>query len=255
MKITVLGSGSAYGAPMAVNTWCGSNPAEPKNHRLRPSILIEKNGKKIIVDAGPDFREQTCRAGLKDVDAIFLTHGHYDHIGGIPELPRAATMLGHPIEIYGSEETLAEVRSCYAYLFREHGEPEKKGLRWITLPDEGKFEACGLEFETFQVRHHRLHPSAFKIDNFAYITDWAVLPDEDYKYLQNLDLLMVECNNGMVHEENGHSDLPLILERMPKITAKHVALCHITCEVDYNDFVKHIPEGFTLCYDGISFEL
>lgn len=255
MKITVLGSGSAYGSPMAFNAWCGIDPSDNKNHRLRPSIMIEDEGKIIIIDAGPDLRQQTLLWNIKNVDAVFLTHGHYDHIGGIPELPRAAKVLGHQIEIYGSAETLAEVRSCYGYLFREHSDPEKEGLHWRILPDNGNFQACGLTFQTFQVRHHRLHPSAFRYKNFAYITDWAHLPVEAYPCLQGLDLLIAECNNGMVHEENGHSDFPTIQERMKKITPKKLALCHLSCRVDYNDFIQYLPENVTLCYDGVMFEV
>lgn len=135
MKITILGSGSAYGTPMILNRWDGSNAADPCNRRLRASVFLEDADKNLLVDAGPDLREQINRENINDFNAVFITHAHYDHIGGIPELPRACKLLGHKIDVYASAATLEEIRQCYAYLFSGTGEPDSSSLNWHVLTD------------------------------------------------------------------------------------------------------------------------
>lgn len=253
MKITVLGSGSAYGTPMIFNQWREANPENPKNRRSRASIIIEEAGKSILVDAGPDLRMQINAAKIQNVDAVFLTHGHYDHIAGIPELPRAAKILGHGIDIFGSNETLSEVKSSFGYLFKEKAdaEPDNKKLNWNVLPDLGKFDCCGLTFGTFQVPHHRLHCSAFRCKDFAYVTDWEEIAEEGYKVLLGIKYLFIECNNGLSFEKNGHSNLENVKRAVDRINPEKVVLTHLSGRVDYDLFSASLPdERWSLAYDG-----
>ena len=140
MKITILGSGSAYGTPMIFNDWGRAISSNPLNMRLRASIFLEDENKRLLVDAGPDLREQINRENITDFDAVFLTHPHYDHIGGVPELPRASKILGHKIDVFASNETFEELKKCYAYLFTGGGEPDSGGLVWHVLKDENNYQ-------------------------------------------------------------------------------------------------------------------
>lgn len=250
MKITVLGSGSAYGCPMSFNNWRDADPYNPKNERTRASICIEELGRRFIVDAGPDFRGQVNKNNVPDVDAVFITHGHYDHIAGIPELPRASKTLGHPIEVWASEQTEQELRSSFGYLFNGE-EPEGCGLKWCRLPDTGAFCSNGINFYTFQVPHHHWQCSAFCCGNFAYITDWEGLPLSALEYLKELKLLLIECNNGVTPEKNGHADLNKIKTLAAELHPKHVVLTHLSARVDYDKTLRELPEGFELAYDGM----
>ncbi len=250
MKIVVLGSGSAYGCPMAFNQWRGLSSDNPKHYRSRASIYFEFEGRKFIIDAGPEFRMQVNQAGLTDVDAVFLTHGHYDHIASVPELPRVSKMLGHPVEVWSSEETEQELRTCFGFLFNG-GEPEGVGLRWMRLPNGGAFSCCGVDFQTFQVPHHRLHCSAFRCQDFAYVTDWENMPEEGVAALQGIKLLIIECNNGLDYEKNGHSNLENVKRVVEKIKPERVVLTHLSTRVDYNEIKKHMPVYFEPAYDGM----
>lgn len=250
MKITVLGSGSAYGCPMCFNYWRDANPLNPKNERTRASVLIEYQSKRFIVDVGPDFRSQININNVPDVDAVFITHGHYDHIAGIPELSRAAKLLGHPIEIWSSEQTEKELRQSFVYLFNGE-ESEGCGIKWRRLPDTGNFKSCGVNFYTFQVPHHRWKCSAFRCEGFAYVTDWEDLPTVAYEKLTGLDLLLIECNNGLSPENNGHSDLEKIKKVAAVLCPQKVVLTHLSARVDYDKTLRELPKGFEVAYDGM----
>lgn len=254
MKITVLGSGSAYGTPMAFNYWGQANPENPRNRRMRASVLLEDEGKRILIDAGPDFRNQINQFSISDIDAVFLTHGHYDHIAGVPELPRASKLLRHKIKIYASEETMAEIKTAYGYLF-SGGEAESVGLSWELLPDNGKVDICDLPFGVFQVPHHHLMSSGFRYKNFVYITDWQGLSDEAASVINGANLLLAECNNGFSPESNGHSSWPEIEKRLKNLKIGQIVLGHLSARVDYDIFKSRLPESVVPAYDGMVLEL
>ena len=255
MKITILGSGSAYGLPMIFNTWGKANPANPKNRRTRASLFLEENGKSILIDAGPEVRLQINDNNITNIDAVFITHAHYDHIGGIPELPRASKVLEHGIDIYATELTIRGLRENFGYLFDKEAEPESEGIHFKTLPNEGKFTVEGLEFETLQFPHHHIFSSAFRYKNFAYVTDWQALPSGADEFLKNLDLLIIECNNGDAPEENGHGDLNKINEIKEKYHPKHIVLSHLSRRVDADETAKLLPENCELSYDGMQLNI
>lgn len=257
MKITILGSGSAFGVPMVFNSWGKTNPNNPKNTRTRASIFLDIDGYNVLIDAGPELRTQINKNNIKNIDSVFVTHGHYDHIGGIPELPRATKILGHSIKVYGSKETLAELKRSYGYLFNEKAdaEPDSQSIQWKEIPDLGDFEVDKLNFITFQVPHHKLHPSAFRYKNFAYVTDWETMPKEAFDKLQNLDLLIIECNDGLTQESKGHAYLDKVKQITSAINPKKVVLTHLSWRIDYDEFKQYLPSNFELAFDGMEINL
>ncbi len=257
MKITILGAGSAYGSPMIFEQWGKLNADNPKNRRTRASALLEIEGKSILIDAGPDLREQINRNGVRNLDAVFITHEHYDHMSGIPELPRASKILGHGIEVYASSETMAGLKKCFGYLFEQKAdaEPDAKKIIWKMLPDLGEFKAQGLKFVTAQLPHHQLHSSVFRYKNFAYVTDWQEMTVQTAEMLYGLDLLVIECNNGVETENNGHSNLAQIKEVMDLLKPKRVVLTHLSVRVDYDIVSQMLPSNCVLAYDGMELSL
>ena len=254
MKVTVLGSGSAYGTPMIFNSWGDADASDSRNRRQRASIFLEDEGKRLLVDAGPDLREQINRENIADFDAVFLTHPHYDHIGGVPELPRACKILGHQIDIYASDLTMDELKKCYAYLFSGIGEPDSGGLVWHVLKDE-PVTAAGLELDVFSVPHHHLQSNGFRYKNFAYVTDWQGLPEYAAARLDGADLLLAECNNGMTPAQNGHSSWPEIVDRLKGLKIGRIVLTHLSARVDYRTLQEQLPENVQVAYDGMVLEV
>lgn len=254
MKVIVLGSGSAYGCPMIFNNWGKLNPYNPQNIRNRASIYMEIEGKKFVVDCGPEFRLQINQNNITDIDAVFITHGHYDHISSVPELSRACTLLSHPIEVWSSEQTQAALREEYPFLFNG-AEKEGKSLIWKVCPNLGKFDACGIEFETFQLPHHHLMSSAFKYKDFAYITDWESIDDKGLEILRGVKTLLIECNNGIYPEQNGHSDLEKVKKIAATVVAERVILTHLAARADAEELQSYLPSNFELAADGMVLEI
>ncbi len=254
MQITILGSGSAYGCPMIFNQWRKANPDNIKNQRMRASLYLETEGKKFIIDTGPELRLQINQNNITDVDAVFITHPHYDHIASLPELSRACSLLGHSIEIWVNQETEKDIKTSYSFLFNG-GEPEGAGLIWKQLPNIGYFNAAGIDFQTFQVPHHRWKCSAFRHKEFAYVTDWENLSEEGLRILNGVKLLVIECNNGLYPEKNGHSDLENVKKVVDGINVEQVILTHLSARVDYDELSAVLPDNFRLAYDGMQIEL
>lgn len=254
-KITILGSGSAYGCPMCFNDWRLANPDNPRNRRSRASALIELDNCKLIVDCGPDFRNQINDNNVTDLDAVFLSHPHYDHTGGVTELVRCASLLGHPIEIFANPQTMEDLKTTQAHLFKKHSEEDTSALKWQQLDYTQEFEVKGHKFSTFVVPHRQLKTSCLRYQNFAYVPDLHNLPKEAQNHMKGLELLIIECNNGIIPEDNGHSDVHKIMEWVNELKPARTILTHLSARVDYDELSAIMPQGMELAYDGMVIEL
>ena len=283
-KLTFLGSGTSQGVPMIGCDCPVCSSADPRDKRLRASVLVEYGGLTILVDAGPDFRYQMLRAGVKHLDAILLTHNHKDHTGGLDDV-RSFNLLEHrPVNIYCEKYVEDALRREYPYVFTEvrypgapewhmhtingsepflvHSNESDDELSWIMgvgyqRKPSGAPETRGpVEVIPIQGWHHEnkdLSVLGYRFGNIAYLTDMRVLEDSELEKLQGLDAVTLNCVKIQAHYS--HFALATCLELFEKIGAKASYITHISHLLPpHADFAKMLPSGVFPAWDGLVLE-
>ena len=183
MKVTILGSGTSQGVPVIACDCEVCRSTDEHDKRLRCSAMIDIGEKKLIIDAGPDFRTQMLRAGVKDVTALLLTHEHKDHIGGLDDIRAFNWVKNGEVDIYCNQRTKDVIYKDYDYAFAEFRYPGVPEMN-IHVIDEAPFHIDDIEVIPVTVMHYRLPVSAFRIGNFAYVTDANFISAESMKKLE-----------------------------------------------------------------------
>jgi phosphoribosyl 1,2-cyclic phosphate phosphodiesterase len=252
MKITILGCGASFGVPSITHEWGYCDPTNPKNRRLRSSIFIEDQNTKILVDTGPDLREQLLREKIKAIDGVIYTHSHADHTHGIDDLRALCKLMNKAIPIYGHEETLTDLQKRFPYVFQ----PLDLGViyRASLTPHiiENAFQIGGCAFETFRQDHGYSETMGFRTQNFAYSTDVVNLSEEALKTLEGLDLWIVGCLG--LHPHPTHAHLDKVLAWVERLKPKQTILTHLSETMDYDSVSKKLPPHVSVAYDGMSIE-
>lgn len=248
-QLTFLGTGTSQGVPMI---GCGCEvckSTDPRDKRLRASVLVKHEGLRILVDAGPDFRYQMLRAGVSSLDAILLTHNHKDHTGGLDDIRAFNYLEKKATQIYCEKYVEESLRKEYSYAFEEiryPGAPE-----WdVHIIDDKPFTVNGVEIIPIRGRHFKLPVLGYRFGNIAYCTDMNHIPDEEYEKLQNLDHFIINCVRRGRHIS--HYSLEQAIEVAHKVGAKHSWLTHLSHQLPcYEDLKKELPEGILPAFDGL----
>lgn len=250
-KITFLGTGTSVGVPQL---GCGCpvcRSLDPRDNRLRCSSLLEYNGFRFLIDCGPDFRQQALRHGITEVDAVLLTHEHYDHVGGLDDV----RPLGNT-HIYAEERVLDAVRRVMPYCFGEHPYP---GSPRIFLHEVTPTVPFVVEKESQQpivplrVFHNRLPIVGYRIGDFAYITDASSLPEETYEALKGVRFLVVNALRMAPHP--AHFSLGESLAVAARVGAEQTYFVHFSHDIGLHaETDAQLPEGIHLAYDNLTVE-
>jgi len=250
MNVTFLGTGTSVGVP-AVGCDCETCLSDdPRDNRLRTSVLIRQQGHNIIIDASTDFRQQALRIGLKKLDAILFTHSHADHCFGLDDA-RPLMFRGGAIPCFATETTWQGLRRIYAYVFEPSSYP---GLpRIVPNTIEADFELLGMNIQPLTVIHGRLAVTAFRIGSFAYVTDCNLIPDETCDRLKGLDLLVIDALRFKSHPT--HMNLDQSLAYIERLKPRRALLTHISHDIKHAETSGHLPAGVEIAYDGMEVEV
>ena len=254
LRVTFLGTGTSQGIPVIGCTCAVCKSTNHHDSRLRTSVMVQCGDVSLLVDAGPDLRQQMLTAGLSEISAILLTHEHNDHISGLDDVRPVNFMQRRDIPVYSLPRVLDAVRRRYDYVFDDtYNYP---GLPRLTLEElePGPARIYGVPLHVISVMHGNLPVLGFRFGGFCYITDAKKIPKDQYVYLEDLDVLVL---NALHHKEHfSHLNLNQALEAIESIDPKTAYLTHLSHDMGLHDDVESmLPPNVHLAYDGMTVQL
>jgi phosphoribosyl 1,2-cyclic phosphate phosphodiesterase len=249
MKVTFLGTGTSQGVPVIACECSVCSSPDSKDKRLRSSIMVEQNGKTIVVDTGPDFREQMLRHQVKQLDAILYTHAHRDHLSGLDDIRGFNFKMKRAIDVYCEKRVEAAIRKEFFYAFEEPkypGVPEMN-LHQITLEP---FQVLGIPIIPIQVFHHRMKVLGFRFGDFVYITDANRIEPEELEKMKGCKVLVL---NALRREEHiSHFTLKEAVDLVNLLNPEAAYFTHISHQLGLHQEVEdELPAHIHLAYDGL----
>lgn len=254
MKLKFLGTGTSQGIPVIGSTHPVCLSTDPKDKRLRSSVMItDEDGKKILIDCGPDFRQQMLANNEKTVDALLLTHEHNDHVIGLDDLRPIIFQKKQDVSIYCMPRVGNEIKNRFPYAFSEIRYPGAPSFQLHYIDDE-IFKIANTEITPIRVFHHQLPILGFKLKNLVYITDASYISSEEKEKLKNLDFLIINCLRK-TEPHIAHYILPEILELAEELQPKMTYLTHISNRLGFHkELEEELPKHIRPAYDGLEIE-
>ncbi len=252
MRLTFLGTGTSTGVPTLGCRCEVCQSPDPRDNRTRPSVLLEFNGRAVVIDTSPDFRQQALRHGLGRLDAVAFTHDHADHILGLDDVRPYYLRDKVPIPIYADEHTMGSIRRVYKYIFDQdypYGGLAKLDPHII----DGPFELWGEKLIPLQVFHGNLPVLGFRFGSAAYVTDFSTIPGSTATQLEGLDVLILDALRREPHPS--HSTVEQSLNWVERLKPRRAFFTHIAHELRHEATNATLPPTVRLAYDGLSLEI
>ena len=256
IKITVLGSGTSTGVPMLGCHCQVCLSSDPRNFRTRSSIAVEVDDElSFVIDTGPEFRLQMVREKIKPPTNYIFTHTHADHCHGFDDLRSVYFIARKPIRCYAREEFIDEFKRRFHYIFEDTGyQGVRPEIDFIAIPESGSFSIGNLTIETFSCPHGNIKTSIFKVNSFAYATDFKSFPENVISaWKNNIDTMIASGIRYGTHHT--HSTIDETLALFTQLNVKCGFITHISHEVDHATVSKNLPKNIQLAYDGLTFKV
>jgi phosphoribosyl 1,2-cyclic phosphate phosphodiesterase len=254
VNVTVLGCGTSFGVPRIGNDWGECDPEEPRNRRTRSSILVESGGKRLLVDCGPDLREQLLAAQISAIDAVIVTHDHADHCHGIDELRAIAQATSHPVPIHARKGVLECLQNRFGYAFRTSS-IYRAVAEPVAIDGDLKFGDSCISF--VDQPHGGIVSLGLRIDedgkSVGYAIDFNELTDEMRMLYERVDVWICDCLGRRPHPTHAHLDAVVGWAR--ELGVKGVYLSHMNNSMDYRTLVSQLPDWVQPAHDGLEITL
>ncbi|HFE65503.1 MAG TPA: MBL fold metallo-hydrolase [Caldithrix sp.] len=249
MKITFLGTGTSMGVPIIGCNCEVCRSDDPRDKRLRTSVLIHHRGKNIVIDTGSDFRQQALRANIATLDAILFTHHHVDHVFGLDEIRPINYLRQKTVSVFLSQDTLDYLKKIYSYIFaRPQHYKDLPRIQWQVL-NGSPFIIDDIPVTPIPLLHGCLPILGYRIGNFAYCTDVSEIPAESYPLLAGLEVLVLGALRYRPHPT--HFTIEQAVEEAQKIAARKTYLVHMSHEVSHQKLSGSLPDTIQPAYDGL----
>jgi len=262
VELTILGCGSSGGVPRIGNDWGDCDPLEPKNRRARCALLVEKRVENacttVLIDTGPDIRNQMLDANVSHVDAVLYTHAHADHLHGIDDLRAFWVRSKARVPVYMDAETHRRALAAFSYCFQT-----PSGSSYPPILEQHEIHAGvpvtitgaggAVTFDPFEVVHGEMNALGFRIDDAAYIPDVSHIPETSLKHLKNLDILILDCLRRRPHPSHFCLDDALAWTR--KIAPQRAVFTNLHNDLDYRTLTEELPAQIEPAFDGLRLQL
>ena len=250
MKVRILGCGTSTGVPKIGNEWGKCDQDEPRNYRLRSSILVESGESRMLVDCGPDLRQQLLAARAGWIDAVVVTHDHGDHVHGIDELRPLSQAIDRPVPVYSDEATLESLRGRFAYAFAQ-SEFYRPIVQASILSGDLELGSATMRF--VEQPHGTTKSLGLRFDeggkSIAYAIDFSSLTDDMMRLYEGVDVWIADCLTRTPHSTHAHLDG--VLRAARELRVGQVYLTHMGNGLDYRTLVAELPDWAAPAHDGL----
>jgi phosphoribosyl 1,2-cyclic phosphate phosphodiesterase len=253
LKITLLGTGTSQGVPVIACTCDVCLSDDPRDHRLRSSVLVEKDDTVIVIDTGPDFRQQMLTHRVMNLTGVLFTHEHKDHVAGLDDVRAFNFILKRHIDVYAEQRVQEALKREYAYIFAEEKYPGVPQIN-MHLIENRQFKIGEIDILPVRAYHHKLPVLGFRIGNFAYLTDVKSIPITELHKLKDLDVLVLTALRKTEHLS--HMNLDEAIDLVNNVKPKTTYLTHLSHAFGLHAAEEALlPEHVRIAYDGLSIVL
>ncbi len=253
LKITFLGTGTSQGVPVIACECEVCQSKDPKDNRLRTSILIETPTQNIVVDTGPDFRQQMLREQVKQLDAVLFTHEHKDHVAGMDDIRAFNFKQKEDMNVFATERVQGALRREFPYIFSDDKYPGVPQVKFNTIDDKD-FYLNDLKVTPIKVMHYKMPVLGFRIGDFSYITDANYISEEEKEKIRGSKVLVIDALRKKQHI--AHFNLEEAVALVKELKIKQAYLIHISHYFGkYSIENPKLPKGVEMAYDGLKIEV